>query len=375
MQLLHGGSEFFNVLKELIAGARQSIHLQTYIFNDDQTGTEIANALKEAAGRGVSVYVLVDGYASRGLPAAFIESIEEAGVGFRFFQPIFKSDRFYFGRRLHHKVMVFDQRTALVSGTNIADRYNDLPGQPAWLDMALRVEGEAVLELYNICCKLWNKDVSRSNRLPLKTSVEPGDLPDCQCSVRVLQNDWVRRKLQVWRAYSREFRTAGKNITIMCSYFLPGKALRKRLAHASSRGVQVRVVLAGTSDVAISKHAERYLYRWMLRHNIQIYEYQPTVLHAKVSVVDGDWLTLGSYNINDISTFASVELNLEVRDSLLAGQAQKEIDRVIEEHCLHMNTDTFPIRLFSFKQFKHWLAYFSIRLILNLSTFYFKQED
>lgn len=375
VQLLHGGAEFFAVLKTLIAEARLSIHLQTYIFNDDQTGSEIAEALKAAARRGVNVYLLVDGYASRDLPPAFIESLEEAGVNFRFFQPLFKSDRFYFGRRLHHKVMVFDHRTALVSGTNIADRYNDLPGQPAWLDMALRVEGEAVVELYNICCKLWNKDVSRANRLPLKMEVVAGELPDCECPVRVLQNDWVRRKLQVWRAYSREFRTAGKSITIMCSYFLPGKMLRKRLAQASRRGVKVRVVLAGTSDVAISKHAERYLYRWMLRHNIEIYEYQPTVLHAKVSVVDGDWLTLGSYNINDISTFASVELNLEVRDKDLALQAQREIDRVVREHCVHINTNTFPIKLFSFRQFKQWLAYFSIRLVLNLSTFYFRQED
>ena len=375
VQLLHGGAEFFAALEQLIAEARLSIHLQTYIFNDDETGTAIADALKAAARRGVSVYVLVDGYASRGLPAAFLEGLEEAGVNFRFFQPLFKSDRFYFGRRLHHKVIVFDHRTALVSGTNIADRYNDLPGQSAWLDMALRVEGEAVLELYNICCKLWNKDVTRANRLPLRKEAVAGDLPDCQCTVRVLQNDWVRRKLQVWQAYSREFRTAGKSITIMCSYFLPGKMLRKRLAQASRRGVEVQVVLAGTSDVAISKHAERYLYRWMLRHNIQIYEYQPTVLHAKVSVVDGDWLTVGSYNINDISTFASVELNLEVRDGPLAVQAQTEIDRIIEEHCVHINTDTFPTHLFSFRQFKRWLAYFMIRLILNLSTFYFRQED
>jgi cardiolipin synthase A/B len=113
----------------------------------------------------------------------------------------------------------------------------------------------------------------------------------------------------------------------------------------------------------------------MLRHNIQIYEYQPTVLHAKVSVVDGDWLTVGSYNINDISTFASVELNLEVRDGPLAVQAQGEIDCIIEEHCVHINTDTFPTHLFSFQQFKRWLAYFMIRLILSLSTFYFRQED
>jgi cardiolipin synthase A/B len=375
VQLLHGGAGFFTTLKQLIGEARLSIHLQTYIFNNDQTGTAIAEALKEAARRGVNVYVLADGYASRGLPQAFIESLEEVGVNFRSFHPLFKSHKFYFGRRLHHKVMVFDHHTALVSGTNIADRYDDLPGQPAWLDMALRVEGEAVVELYNICCKLWNKDVSRQNRLPLRKEAVAEELPDSYCTVRVLQNDWVRRKLEIWRAYSREFRTASKSITVMCSYFLPGKTLRHRLAQASRRGVKVRVVLAGVSDVAISKLAERYLYRWMLRHKIEIYEYQPTVLHAKVAVVDGDWLTVGSFNINDISTFASVELNLEVRNDTLARQAQKEIDRVISQYCVRIDTSTFPIRLFSFRQFKQWLAYFSIRVVLTLSTFYFRQED
>jgi cardiolipin synthase A/B len=375
VQLLRGGAEFFTTLKRLISEARLSIHLQTYIFSDDETGTSVAQALKEAAQRGVNVYVLVDGYASKDLAPGFVQSLQGAGVNFRFFQPLFKSDRFYFGRRLHHKVMVFDHHTALVSGTNIADRYDDLPDNPAWLDMGLCVTGEAVIELYNICCKLWNRDVSRANRLPLKTESVEEELTEGPCKVKVLQNDWVRRKLQVWRAYNREFRNAEESITIMCAYFLPGETLRNRLVHARRRGVKVRVVLAGESDVVISKHAERYLYRWMLRHGIEIWEYQPTVLHAKVGVVDDDWLTIGSYNINDISTFASVELNLEVKDETLAQQTRAHIDRIIEQHCLRIDTTTYPIRLFSFRQLLQWMSYYTIRLLLTLSTFYFRQED
>lgn len=376
VQLLRGGAEFYATLRRLIDEARLSIHLQTYIFSDDETGTSIARALKEAAQRGVNVYVLVDGYASRDLAPEFVQSLQGAGVNFRFFQPLFKSDKFYFGRRLHHKVMVFDHHTALVSGTNIADRYDDRPDEPAWLDMGLCVTGEVVVELYNICCKLWNRDVTRANRLPLKKETVESELPQgASCPVRVLQNDWVRRKLQVWRTYSREFSNAEQSITIMCSYFLPGKTLRNRLAHATRRGVKVRVVLAGESDVVISKHAERYLYRWMLRHGIEIWEYQPTVLHAKVAVVDDSWLTIGSYNINDISTFASVELNLEVKDQALARQARSHIDCIIKEHCLRIDTTTFPIRLFSFRQLLQWTSYYTIRLLLLLSTFYFRQED
>ena len=375
VQLVHGCGEFFGTLKRLIAEAHDSIHLQTYIFNDDQTGTAIAEGLKAAVGRGVAVYVLADGYASKDLSPDFIRALTDAGVHFRFFEPIFMSKSFYFGRRLHHKVVVVDHRFALVSGTNIADRYDDLPGYPAWLDMALLVEGQAVGELYEICRKIWNKDLSKKIHLPRKQVLEYHDIPEDTCTVKVLQNDWVRRLQQIWRAYNRQFQNAGENITIMCSYFLPGKTFRTRLARATRRGVKVRVVLAGTSDVAISKHAERYLYRWMLRHGIEIYEYQPTVLHAKVAVIDGEWLTIGSYNVNDISTYASVELNLEVRNKELAQQALADIDTLIARDCIRIDPARHPIRLFSFRQLLQWSSYYLIRVVLNLSTFYFKQEE
>ena len=110
VELLQGGSEFYTALKRLIREAQLSIHLQTYIFNDDATGTAIAEALKEASGRGLNVYLLIDGYASRLLPDSFIQSLEDAGVQFRFFQPLFKGADFYFGRRLHHKVIVFSKQ-------------------------------------------------------------------------------------------------------------------------------------------------------------------------------------------------------------------------------------------------------------------------
>ena len=109
------------------------------------------------------------------------------------------------------------------------------------------------------------------------------------------------------------FRPANESITIMCSYFLPGRTYRKLLSRASVRGVKIKVILAGKSDVAVSKNAERYLYDWLLRKNIRIYEFETTVLHAKMSVVDGDMVTIGSFNVNNISAYASLELNLDVK--------------------------------------------------------------
>lgn len=374
--IVKGGASFFTQLKTLIDNAGHSIHLQTYIFTADATGLEVAEHLMAAARRGVAVYLMADGYASRALPKNFIQQLAEAGVHFRFFEPLFRGPDFYFGRRLHHKIIVVDERYALVSGSNIADRYNDLPGQRSWYDMALLVEGDAVLELYDICFKIWERDTTKRNLLRKKLL----DLfnyisAEDAVGVRVLQNDWVRRKLEIYFAYHKLFKRARKSITIVCSYFLPGLSLRNRLSKAVKRGVEVRVVLANTSDVALTKHAERYLYKWMIRNGIKVYEYLPSVLHAKVAVVDDEFLNLGSYNLNDLSAKASVELNLLVKDAELAQEMRVEIDDIIANHCVAIDAKNFSLRLFSFRQLYQFFCYHTLRFMLTIGTFYFKQEE
>lgn len=375
-RVVKGGAPFFSLLTELIETAAHSIHLQTYIFNNDSTGKRIAEALMAAAKRGVMVYLMADGYASRSLPKEFIKNLEDAGVNFRFFEPVFRSEHFYFGRRLHHKIAVFDSKYGLVSGSNVADRYNDLPNQPAWFDMAVFVEGDSVLELYDICVKIWERDQTQKNLLRKKLL----DLfnyiaKEESVGIRVLQNDWVRRKLEIYFAYQKLFKEARNSITIVCSYFLPGLSLRNRLSKAVKRGVDVKVVLASTSDVALTKHAERYLYSWMFRNGIQIYEYQPTVLHAKFAVVDEEFLNLGSYNINDLSAQASVELNLLVKDAEVAQEMQAEVKNIIESKCLKVEPSAYAFHLFSFRQLWRFLCYHALRMTLALGTFYFKQEE
>ena len=139
IKLIHGGKEFFELLEKLIDAARHSIHLHTYIFDADETGKRIGDALIRAAKRGVKIYMLVDGFASKNLPEAFIDDFKKAGILFRFFEPFLKSKSLYFGRRMHHKVFVSDGSHSLVGGINIADHYNDVAGHKAWLDYALYV--------------------------------------------------------------------------------------------------------------------------------------------------------------------------------------------------------------------------------------------
>ncbi|MGZ3844889.1 MAG: phospholipase D-like domain-containing protein [Flavisolibacter sp.] len=368
IELVKGGTSYFELLKKLLAHAKTSIYIRVYIWNDDETGRAIANQLIEAARRNVSVFVIADGYASQGLSRSFIRRLKSNGIHFRYFEPLLRCSHFYFGRRLHEKIVSIDENIALVGGINFADRYNDVGTTPAWLDYALLVQGEAAFRVFQYCYHQWG----HKEKL-LKPGISQNHLHQ-NCSVRVRFNDWVKGKNDIWKTYFNLFNLAEESITIMCSYFLPGRVLRKRLGVAAKKGVKVRLILAGPSDVMLAKHAERYLYRWMLRNGIEIYEYQPSVLHAKMTVVDNHWVTIGSFNINNVSAYASMEMNFDVRNRPFAASVQKLMDDIIAEQCVLITRKSPVFKTTLLKRFVQKTSYELIRVILNLSTFYFKQE-
>ncbi|MCR6720149.1 MAG: phospholipase D-like domain-containing protein [Chitinophagaceae bacterium] len=330
--LLKGGREYFDALLRGIETALDYIHLQVYILHYDETGKLVIDALMNAAQRGVKVFVVVDGYASQTLPRRVIREMRVAGIAFRFFEPFFKSRYFYFGRRLHHKVFVVDGRFAIVGGINVADRYNDIHGHRAWLDFALEVEGQAALQLCVLCWKTWKGFPRKMGLTPCeKESPRINIAPEDAMKVRLRRNDWVRRKNEISASYVQMFRRSQREICILSSYFLPGKFIRKMLTEAVNRGVKITIITAGTSDVRVAKHAERWLYDWLLRNKITLYEYQPSILHAKLALCDGEWMTIGSYNVNNISAYASIELNLDVRNNKLVESTQSMLAEIIEK--------------------------------------------
>ena len=135
--LIHGGREYFDLLEKMIDQAKDTIHLQVYIYDEDETGKRIAKALLSAAKRNVKVFLMADGFASKSISTSFIAELTAGGIHFRFFEPLFKNTNFYLGRRLHHKVIVVDASIAMVGGINISNHYNDMPGKLAWLDFAI----------------------------------------------------------------------------------------------------------------------------------------------------------------------------------------------------------------------------------------------
>jgi cardiolipin synthase A/B len=371
VQLVRGGRDYFNMLYRLIKEARETIHLQTYIFDDDETGQAVADALIEAAGRKVAVYVLIDGYASRHISREFVARIRQSGVCLRFFEPLFKSSNFYFGRRLHHKIFVADAMHSLLGGVNISNRYNDMDDEPAWLDFALYAHGQVARELCVLCSNTWrgfktSVTIPECPTFPTRSNLSKSSL------VSIRRNDWARGRNQISNSYMRMFRRASSHIIIISSYFLPGERFRRSLKRAVKRGVKVTVVVAGYSDVLIAKNAEKFIYDWLLRNNIEIYEVQDRVLHAKVASCDGRWMTIGSYNVNDISAHASIEANVDIEDPAFVQDAERLFREIIRTECQQVTATRHLQTKNIFRQFRRWLAYQSIRVLLFLFTFYFK---
>jgi len=373
--LIRGGKDYFTTAFKLIREAKETLHLQIYIFDEDETGKEVANALKEAAARGVNVFLIVDGYASQGLSNEFIDDLKAANVHFRFFEPLFRSSNFYFGRRLHHKLLVADAQYAMVGGINISNKYNDMPGVPAWLDFAILVEGEIVKSLCTLATETWRKFPDKLGPTPCESKEVKLDVAkERKMDIRMRRNDWVKNKNQISMSYREMLGEAKSQVIILCAYFLPSENVRSSLKRLIARGVKVKVIIAGKSDVMMIKRAERWFYDWLLRTGIEVYEYEKNILHGKIATVDDEWVTIGSYNINDISAFASIELNLDVKDVGFAKETREVLEEIIEKDCTRITTQKMKSRRNLFMRLMNWISYKAYRGTFLLFTFYFKQK-
>jgi cardiolipin synthase A/B len=361
VKLIRGGAEYFDLLEKFISTARHTIHFQVYIYDDDPTGNRISAALKEAALRGVKVYVMLDAYASKNLSKAYIKDLTSSGIHFKWFAPILKGKKFYLGRRLHHKVVVTDSYYCLVAGLNISDRYNDTPKGPAWLDWALYAEGSIGEVLATTCIRRYKARLLPTLNDKPKSLSMVGLVKNC--AVRARSNDWIGRKKEISQSYLEMFETAKHNIIIMSPYFLPGAIFRKAIKAAAKRGVKIKVILAGLSDIGTSKYAERYLYRWLFKNSIEIFEYSKTVLHGKIAVCDTKWVTIGSYNLNNLSAYASVELNLDIADTTFAKNTEGCLSDVIEKECEQITEEEYCRTTSWLGHVMQKLAYNVIRLI------------
>lgn len=363
--LLRSGESFFSANIKAIEQAKHYIHFQSYILDEDETGIRVIDALARASGRGVRTYLLLDAYGTKYLSNELIKKIEDSGILFRFFSPAFIRKGFQLSLRLHHKVLLVDGEVAIIGGMNFADRYHGTSRKKEWLDYAILLMGPECVRINSILRKLWNKTFisreERSNEIvhAIKTYEE-------NIKLRIAENNWYRNKIEILRSYRSAFKHAQDHMIIFASYFLPGRLERKLLRLASARGVDIRIVFAAESDAPMFKRATGFLYEYILRNNIKIFEYLPSNLHAKVATVDGKWCTLGSYNLNHISDYGSVEMNVDILDTPFTENFEKILLKIIREDCRQVTIEDYLRKKTWISQLRGWLSYQMIRLAMRI---------
>src|SRR5680860_403220 len=361
IELVHSGEDYFSRLKEIIDNAEEEIHLQTYIFENDETGNRIAACLKEAAQRKVKVHVLLDAYGCAALPDSFAEDLIRHGILLRFFSPFFSLNNFYIGRRMHHKIVVADKKIALVGGINIADKYHGTSASEPWLDYAVQLNCPAAENLQKLCSDYFFKKRSSKKILPVLHSAG-------SALVGILQNDWLRGKTEVCDAYTNAFTHAEKEIVILGSYFLPGSIMAKALKKACKRGIKTTVILAGISDVPLVRRATEHLYSSFLNHHMKIYEWNRSVVHGKAAVVDNKWSTVGSFNLNSLSCYGSIEMNVEIQSVEFAENLRIDFEKIIGE-CTEITKGALKKRASIFNKLGNWVSYQLVRTTMLFLTF------
>jgi len=365
VELLRSGNSYFAACEEAIDNAKRFIHFQTYIVDNDETGQRFVYALKRAAGRGVRVYFLLDGYGGSSFPVSLEEKIEKAGIIFRRFSPGLVTRDFQLSLRLHHKVLLVDGEHAIIGGMNIADRYHGKRGIKEWLDFAVSIKGPECIHVLFILKNLWNKAFLKKNERSRETIHNPLYHEE-NVRIKVLQNNWYRNKIEILKSYRSAIKHSKERMIIMASYFLPGRNERKLLRNASRRGVDITIVFSAESDAPVFKRASNFLYRFILRNNIKIYEYLPSNLHAKVATVDGTWSTIGSYNLNHLSDYGSIEMNVDILDKNFAEEFELLLKKLIKNDCREVTFENYIHRRIWLNRLADWSSYQMIRFMLRI---------
>ncbi len=369
--LLEAGNAYFPALLEAIDAATREIHLETYIFEDDDTGRLVAAALSRAANRGVRVRVLVDGFGAREFPAKLMPALEASGVQVlvyrRKISPL--TLRRHRLRRLHRKLVVVDARLAFVGGINIIDDVH-APGQPPRYDYAVRVEGPLIAPIHASVHQLWKLVAWANFRHRLRALTHAPVVAEPRGSVRAafLVRDNFRHRRDIEEAYLDAIEEAREEIVLANAYFLPGIRFRHALMNAAQRGVRVTVLLQGRVEYLLLHYASQALYDALLGAGIHIFEYHLSFLHAKVAVIDGKWLTVGSSNIDPFSLLLAREANIVVSDASFARGLRASLETAIVGGAKELKREDWqrkpwPHRLAS------WMAYGLVRLMIGIAGY------
>lgn len=357
--LVHSGADYFSRLERIISDSKTEIHIQMYIFENDETGSRVIAALKEAALRHVEIYILLDGFGSFSFPSEIVDQLKKNGIHFRFFSPLWSRNSFYLGRRLHNKVIISDAKTVLIGGINIANKYRGTETELPWLDFAVELNGDIAKPLQEVCRAIYYKKKRKSIQVILDGK---------EAFLSILQNDWLKRKNEIARAYTKSIRNAQEEIIIVGSYFLPGKKIIKALKKAAENKVQIKLILSGISDIPMARRATCYLYAKLFRYNIELYEWNQSVLHGKAALIDHKWVTIGSFNLNNLSSYGSIEMNVEIYSEQFSNVFQAELNEIILKS-QRITPESLKLKNSLLSKLINWVSYNTTRAIEIIVTY------
>lgn len=371
IQLLHNGVEYFSALETAINNAKFEVHIETYIYRADRTGTRIGEFLIEAAQRGVMICLLLDGFGCKDLSKNFVKNLEQAGVKIIFYRPkisawSLKKNRL---RRLHRKVAVIDRSIGFVGGINIMDDVDSHQQNSLFprVDYAVRIQGDLIPSVTESVRKLWQRLAwihLRATKFDFAiTPAEPLS-PSNHTKAAFILRDNVLHRRDIENAYLEAINNAKSEIIIANAYFVPGRRFRRALLEASKRGVTVKLLLQGNKEYFLM-FATHAFYSEFLRNQIEIYEYRKSFMHSKVAVIDQYWATVGSSNIDPFSLLLAREANILVLDSTFSNELRADI-------ILSINTGAHRVLPQEWEQgniakrFISWMTYGFVRLFLGL---------
>lgn len=385
LQLLQGATQFFPALVAAIDAAAEEVRLETYIFDFQGGGADVAHALERAARRGVNVKVVVDGFGTPPLPPSWAQRLADAGVDWRVYSPLGRLGVLRIGswRRLHRKLCLVDHRISFCGGINILDDEYDQAGPtrlPPRLDFSVQVSGPLVAQIEQTMQGLWLRmeavrDIRdarltgalQSLRASGRAAAPPLDslpAPHGQgARAALVLRDNLRNRTRIERAYRRAIGRAREEVLIANAYFVPGRKMRRALVAAAQRGVKVILLLQGRYESFMQFYAARAVYGTLLRHGVQIHEYSSSYLHGKVAVIDGRWATVGSSNLDPLSLLLAREANVVVKDKPFAVSLQQRLRDEIAHHGIAVDAAVYMNRPLIHRALE-WVAFMATRMAL-----------
>ena len=313
VETLLNGEEIFPAMLRAIRSATKTITLETYIYWSGKIGREFADALAERAGKGIKVHVILDWVGSERIDEAALNEMRKAGVEVERYHP----PRWYtinrLNNRTHRKLLIVDGQTGFTGGVGIADKWDGhAQDKDHWRDTHYRVEGPVVAQMQAAFTDNWTKITGRvlhtNDYFPAQHSAD-GQL------AQVFQSSSEGGANSMQLMYLLSIAAAGKTIDVSMAYFLPDEVARETMLAALRRGVKIRIIVPGPfKDAVIVSDASHAEWGDLLRDGAEIYEYQPTMYHCKLLVIDGVWTSVGSTNFDNRSFRLNDEANLNIHD-------------------------------------------------------------